>query len=195
MTIRDSGNTGSSPDLRKIVRQVRRNVIAQSALQEALAGCKHLLQVGPDCEAYLIISAGIGVTYMRPFLEADGIGRLDPKKFEAFPGRPDLQSLHEDLREGRHNIDAHYSPSGAAKLLQCPVQRKEQERLRFIRKGGAWHVQPPTIGWHVKRIPALMELIQFQIERLLDEMQAWLTLLEQGRDWPDGLYHLGEDFP
>ena len=179
----------------KAVRQLRRNIIAQSAFREARAGCEFLMTLSKEHDAYAVISTGIGVTYTRPFMSATGLGHLDPKRYGTFPGRPDLQHLHDDLLAGRNSIDAHYSPQEAARLLMDPAQKIEQQRLRMIREDGNWHVQPPLAVWDIDRLPAIVDLIDFQFYRLLEEGRKLLTALEQGKDWPDGLYHLGETFP
>jgi hypothetical protein len=179
----------------KITSQLRRNIIAQSAFKEALAGCNYLATLPADHDAYAAIWTGVSVTYIRPFLSSEGLGPLDPAKFERFGGQREHELIHLDLKQGRHSIDAHYSPGQAADFFSDPDKRREQKRLRFIRENGAWFVQPPIISWEPAKLAKVANLIEFQLHRLRVEATPFISILEQGKAWPDAIYYLGETFP
>jgi hypothetical protein len=108
----------------KIELRLRRLIIAISNFDAVINACDMLIDGNVDQNAsyYRIFTAGIVVSYMRPFLRADGLGPL-PQEFQEFPDNPDLKELHEDLKHGRHWVFAHHSAEDSPSLVQPEKQQ------------------------------------------------------------------------
>ena len=177
------------------VKALRRFILAHTTFQQVIAACEFLIAHDSDenSQFYDPFFAGICVSYMRPFKEAERLGILPPK-YSAFPDGEHART-HEDLKNGRNSVYAHYSPDEAAGFFKDEQRQREQKRIRFvIHKNGVKFI-PPQVSWAKSRLPAIVSLCKFQIDRLEADIRDQIDRLTEGKKYEDGEYILGETFP
>jgi hypothetical protein len=184
-------------DLAKIIHQIKRLAIASDSFQQCLSLLGHIENLGLKLEddLYTPMIAGVVVTYAKNFNQADGLGPL-PNFFEKFPD-PMLQTAHEKVIEARNKHYAHRDTIAHSfkKDQGRPDPYSVHVRINYETKD--FKFQPNLIDIPPERIKQIIQLIQFQMDRLqkdLDEKLALIIDVDKNYE-QDKVYILGEDFP
>src|SRR6266404_8270281 len=178
------------------IRALERFIIAHVTFQQVIAACEFLMSHESDEHAqfYGTFFSGICISYMRPFMSAECLGRL-PAGYSGFPNHAEHGKTHKDLEKGRNWIDAHYSPVQAAGLLSNIQQQEEQKRIRFVFDSEGITFNPPEVTWPKSRLHAIVALCRFQIERIERDVHDLVEHLGEGKIYKHGEYIIGETFP
>ena len=181
----------------KIVQQIRRLAIASDSFQQCLSVLKHIedLGISNESDLYPPLIAGVVVTYSKNFNQADGLGPL-PKIFSKFPDE-ELRIAHEKVIDARNTLYAHRDVSAHSfnnsegGISQYPVN------VRISEDNTAFLFQPHLVDISSRRIPHIRSLIQFQMERLQEDLDAKVDLtVDSNKSYKQGVeYLLGHDFP
>jgi len=150
-------------------KELRRLVIAISNFDAVITACQMLIEanVDPDTPYFRIFAAGIVVSYMRPFMEGDGLGRLAAEYAEFPKDRPDLKALHESLKNGRYWVFAHHSVIDSPSLLAPADQARANDIIiHFDDNGVPTGYRVDAIHWERDRLHAIIDLCQFQKNRI-----------------------------
>jgi len=178
------------------LRALERLILAHITFRQVIAACEFLISHDSDEHAqfYGTFFSGICVSYMRPFMSAERLGRL-PAGYGTFSNNPDHAGTHEDLKNGRNWACAHNSPDQAAGLLANTQQQEEQKRIRFVFDGQRITFHPPEVTWPKSRLHAIVSLCRFQIEHVERDVDDLLKNLCEGKTYKQGEYIIGETFP
>ena len=185
---------GNKPETK--IRALNRLVIAQITFQQVIAACDFLTSHESDEHAqfYGTFFSGIAVSYMRPFMSAEGLGPL-PEDYSTFPNGTEHAKTHEDLKNGRNWAYAHNSRDQTAGLLKNTQQQKEQKRIRFVFDSQGITFNPPEVTWPKSRLHAIVSLCRFQIEHVMRDVHNLVAHLGEGKTYDPGEYIIGETFP
>jgi hypothetical protein len=148
---------------------LRRLVTAISNFRAVIEACGMLLELNVDSDApyFRIFTAGIVVSYMRPFTRADGLGPLSAEYAEFPKDSPDLKVLHELLEKGRHWVFAHDSAKDSPSLLSPEKRGAANEIIiNFYDNGVPSGYRFNTIQWERDRLHAIIDLCEFQWHRI-----------------------------
>jgi hypothetical protein len=175
---------------------LKRLVLAHITFQQVIASCDFLIAHDSDehSQFYGPFFSGICVSYMRPFMSAEGLGPL-PKSYEEFPSDTAYAKTHADLKNGRNWAYAHNSPQQAAGLLQNEKEKEEHQRIRFSFNQNGITFSPPEVTWSKSRLGAIAQLATFQIQRIMEDVHPLMKNLASGKSYDHGIYILGETFP
>jgi hypothetical protein len=177
------------------VRALKRLILAHITFQQVISACDFLIAHDSDERAqfYGTFFTGICVTYTRPFMSSE-LGPLS-SKYAKFPEETDHSRTHQDLANGRNCTHAHNSPNQTADLLFSERQKEEQRKIRFTCSPTGIMFHPPEVTWSKNRLPVIVSLCRFQMERIALEVRDLVEHLGQGRVYKDGEYIIGETFP
>lgn len=187
----------SSKNKSKIVHQIKRLTIAADSFHQCLSLLKHIeaAKIRFEGDIYPPMMTGIVVTYSKNFNQADGLGPL-PSKFTKFP-EVALKTAHIKLIESRNklyahrDVDAHSFKNSDGGLSDFPVE------VRINDENTAFLFQPYLYDIPLAKIPDIRNLIQFQMQRLQEDLDEKLALVvDFNKGYKQGdVYLLGEDFP
>src|SRR5260370_13371252 len=138
-------------------KAVLRFAFAKTAFLHAQAGTKILLSSnGEYTDLHHCLVAGIVTSYARPFMSANGLGRL-PKMFDEnlpiLDGQFALQPVHEKLMEMRNKLYAHLDRGHLAKMTEDRPDSPalDDVLLEFSEAGSLsdiiWEVLPPIANF------------------------------------------------
>jgi hypothetical protein len=179
----------------KKILSLKRLIIANSTFDAVADACKFLITSDVDENApyYRIFTAGISVSYMRPFRSSDGLGTLP--QYEKFPSGTEYAKPHEDLKKARDSVFAHYSAKDAH-LLVTPEKQEEVRdiQLDFDENGDPRRFVVKSINWSRGRLHAIISLCEFQASRIGDEAVGLIKHLGKGKTYR-GTHVLGKTFP
>jgi hypothetical protein len=161
-----------------------------SAAEACVAVGQNIGKIGEG--AYHALSAGLIVTYAKPFMEANGLGPL-PAKYQQFPGEQKLAWTHEDVMRGRNSIYAHFSPGEASQMV--PGSEEVSNPRVTFESGKLIKMEMLVTGWKPENLNNFYDLCFYQCGRLLADSDALVRHLKGADDYPDGVYQLGISFP
>jgi hypothetical protein len=176
-------------------RRLRTLTVSVGTFEAVIAACEFLLKDGidPNAPYFRTFGAGIVVSYMRPFVQGDGLSALP--KFEEFPSNPELKALHEDLKKGRDFVFAHHSDIDSSSLL--PEDKQENAKnieLHFDDNGYPVRYVVKPIQWNRDRLHAIISLCKFQAQRMVDAAMLQMKHLAGDKTYR-GTHILGKTFP
>lgn len=162
--------------------------------------CQHVIKLGlseKDC-LYPPCMTGIIVSYMRPFKESHGIGSIS-NEFTKFP-EPRFKAAHDELRRARDEFHAHNNAEKAHELeiREGAIGSPYETRLTFqIDADGKIRIYPAVLVPEITSdsLPGLVELFQFQMDRVHAATTAVLKSMASGKSYKLGTYTVGKDFP
>ncbi len=168
--------------------------LADLCFKRAEALAQHVIDTHTDPLGLLYspMMSGIVVTYMRPFVQADGLGLL-PVIFSEFSDVV-LRFVHEHLKEARHKLYAHQDIKSASDFITDDGSTPFDMWITF---DGTKCVafRPGVIEIAQKTLPDIVRLCQHQkalVKQTIND--AWPSLTG-GKTYPPGCYHVGVDFP
>ena len=176
-------------------RRLKTLMVAVSTFEAVVDACELVLKEGidPNAAYFRTFGAGIVVSYMRPFLQGDGLTSLS--EYEEFPSNSELKQLHEDLKKGRHWAFAHHSAIDSHSLL--PADQQEDAKnifLHFDDNGIFQGFQVRPIQWNQARLHAIVSLSKFQAQRMVDDTIPLMRHLAGDKTYR-GTQILGKTFP
>ncbi len=186
----------NSRSIQQQVLALKRLIIAGTTFDHVKLLCSHIEQLGADTftPLHVPLFAGVGVTYMKPFMHNDGLGSL-PKKFSTFPSAPGHEKTHKNLKNCRDWYYAHRDMLKAKNLLTDPERRKgfEDVTLHVEETGISFSVNEQT--WSISSVSRVRNLCDYQKSRIDDDAMALVKILRKGKALQLGKYLLGRDFP
>jgi len=143
-----------------------------------------------------MIFCGVCVTYVAPFLDATGIGKLS-HKFTRFEDMPEFQQTHDSLVESRHSMLAHHSPVEIEQMIVRELPDPLEPMQLEVISPGKFGFSSPRLVWRKDRLHAIEELSRFQTNRVVLAMEETFEELEaiRGKPYKPGTYTVGVDFP
>jgi len=180
----------------KQILALKRLVIAGVTFDHVKLLCIHIRQLGPQTFTPLHVSlfAGVCVTYMKPFMRADGLGPL-PAKFQTFPAAEGYQKTHNDLKNGRDWYYAHRDMLKAPNLLSNRDRRArfEDVTLHVEESGISFSINEQS--WSIGSVSRVRNLCDYQKARIDKDIEELFNTLRRGKRLAVGKYVLGRDFP
>lgn len=169
--------------------------LADSCFKKAEALARYLDDLKPDT-ADLIYSpmvAGIVVTYMRPFVQSDGLGKLE-SDFEQFDDE-DLTGMHNQLKESRHKLYAHQDFQAGTTLSTTDGSIPFEMEIEFedITKG--YTMAPGAVEIDPSNLTTIVRLCQHQKTRITRKINNLLPQLTGRKSYAAGRYTVGVNFP
>jgi hypothetical protein len=161
---------------------------------QALIHFWRLQKLDDNSAYYPGIAAGIVVTYMRPFEDADNLGPL-AQSFQKFPS--DLKSrtghsfveLHDEMKRMRYRLFAHFDLHRIPELTQHIPNALPPDKVEFTFAQGCLLPRVVTTLPSPVIFEGADDLIRFQRDRVMqalrDELRTWLSGLPK-----DGNYLL-----
>jgi hypothetical protein len=177
------------------LRRLTSLIVASSNFQAAADACSFLIEndINENATYIRAFAAGIVVSYMRPFVQGDGLTGLP--EYEKFPANPEYVVLHEELKNGRNKVFAHHSETDSHSLLPKELQEDAKRiRLHFDDSGVLTGYVLKPISWNRSRLHAIASLCRFQKERIDAEASGLVEHLREGRFYR-GEVIIGESFP
>ena len=176
-------------------RRLKTLIVAVSTFEAVVDACKFLLKKGidPNAPYFGTFGAGIVVSYVRPFVQADGLSSLP--EYEEFPPHTGFKELHEDLKRGRHWVFAHHSAIDSHSLLSSDQQEEAKNIFIHFDDKGLFHgfkVRP--VQWNQARLHAIVSLCKFQAQRMVDDTIPLMRHLAGDKTYR-GTQILGKTFP
>ena len=179
------------------ITALRQLVFADTAIRQAHLLCEHIEALGPrDIPAlWSPLLTGVIVTYMKPFGECRGLGRL-PATFSQFPINSPHGQTHKDIADGRNWTFAHRDFNKGPTLLSTPEEQQtiSEVILEFV-KDGPTTIYTRDATWHPETIFRIRELCEFQSSRVDAAMRPLILALAGSKKYKAGKYVLGRDFP
>lgn len=194
-----------TPTQTKQAQQYKRFDLAAVSFRECKALTEHLIQLGivpksSYATLYSACCAGIVVTYARPFLASDGLGPLPSQFGNGFPSA-EMAELHEDVLTIRNRVFAHRDLVKTQGMRLHPESEPVLFESHIIispsasGKKAAIHSQPALLYLLPDRLPGIVKLCDFQIERASKEAVEILRNLAGTKSYRPGRYTVGKDFP
>jgi len=140
------------------------------------------------------ILAGVVVCYARSFGKNQGMSMV-PGKFREFENAR-LKRIHDILLDVRDTVYAHKDMAREADHLPSSARLIDYRRIGIrISEDGAstWFVNRPILP--IERLGDIVELCEFQLERMNAESSKVLTHFTSGKTYDAGEYTLGQNFP
>jgi hypothetical protein len=186
-------------EVNSCIKEIERLLYARRTFSGCVYACKFVHDSVPDQtgEVYHTLSAGLIVSYARPFMDAEGLGPLH-QKYSKFDGEPFLGEYHKAVMAARNSIYAHFSPIEAGRLVRrSPASGLGQGKKPklTIRNGKVDSVGVPTVGYAATSLANLQQLCVFQVHRLIKDTIGLLEHLRGSDQYEDGDYELGVSFP
>ena len=185
------------PDLMAKQQQLlsfKRLNLAGLAFDRAAALAEYMIAIAPNPLGLLYspLAAGLVVTYMRPFMRADGLGPL-PADFAQFTDTT-FQKSHDQLKESRNTLYAHTDMVVAPKLttddgsVPFDMWIEFDGSNRYTLMPGIPEIAPTTL-------PDIVRVCQFQRSRVTTQiMDSWAALTGCKVNHA-GRYTVGTTFP
>lgn len=169
--------------------------LADLCFKQAEALACHVRDARPDPTQLLYspMIAGVVVTYMRPFVQSDGLGSLSGK-FTTFLD-PDLRDTHHQLEESRHKLYAHRDLLVAPKLQTDDGSVPFEMRIEGQNVNKAYLLLPGAIEINPASLNHIISLCLFQQSRITEQIRKLMPSLTGGKHYPPGIYTVGVDFP
>jgi hypothetical protein len=185
-----------SNSVQKQILALKRLIIAGVTFDNVRLICDHIEGLGSDTftPLHVPLFAGVSVTYMKPFMRNDGLGPL-PARFSKFPGAPEHEKTHGDLKKGRDWYYAHRDMMRAPTLLANLSKRDGfEDVILHIRESGiSFSVNEQS--WSFSSVSRVRNLCYYQKSRIDKEAIGLINALSNGRDLVAKDYILGRDFP
>ncbi len=178
---------------RKILFFKRLN-LADLCFKQTEALAEYVRDTKPD-PARLLYSpmiAGVVVTYMRPFVQSDGLGSLS-REFTTFLDQ-DLCDMHRQLEESRNKLYAHRDLC-VAPALQTDGGIPFQMRIEFQDVNRAYSLLPGSIDISPASMDHIIRLCLHQQSKITEQLRNLMPSLIGGKHYPPGTYTVGVDFP
>jgi len=180
----------------KVARQIARLAVASDCFQQCLSLLKHIqdLKLDHDSDILPPMIAGVVTTYARNFNSAEGLGPL-AASYAEFPDTR-LDTAHKRIIEARNMFYAHQDITHSKKHSKSPtVPIRVLVNLKPTLDG--FFFTPMLVELSFDRIPDIIELIQFQLERLVKDLSTKnMIITDFGRPYDlEHTYELGVDFP
>ncbi len=179
------------------LRAVRRLVIGGNTFQEVRLLCDHIQSLGRETHTPLHVPlfAGVCVTYMKPFVESNGLGPL-PDEFKAFPSRSKHRKIHAELESLRNWYYAHRDMINAPKLLSDRASADAFDEITLhVDEEGIPSFSISELSWPIESVERVRDLCAFQRSRVDRAALQHLSVLAKAKALPPGEYLLGRDFP
>lgn len=184
------------PKTKNQILALKRLVTAGVTFDHVILFCDHIEKLGKNTftPLHIPLFAGVSVTYMKPFMRSDGLGKL-PSKFSEFPSAAGHAKTHNDLKKSRDWYYAHRDMLNAPTLLANPDRRCgfEDVILHFKQSGISFSVNEQS--WSFDSILRVRNLCLYQKSRIDKEATGLVENLRDGRRYPFGDYTLGSNFP
>jgi hypothetical protein len=180
----------------KVARQIARLAVASDCFQQCLSLLKHIqeLNLDEDSDIWAPMFAGVVTTYARSFISAEGLGPL-AASYSKFPDTR-LDSAHKKMIEARNMFYAHQDITHSKKHSKSStVPIRVFVNLKPTLDGFLF--TPMLVELSLARLPDIVELIQFQLERLIKDLSTKNSIIiDFDRPYDlDHTYELGVDFP
>jgi len=180
----------------KVARQIARLAIASDSFQQCLLLLKHMQDMKLESGSNLFppMIAGVVTTYARNFNSAEGLGPLASSYVE-FPDAR-LETAHKKVIEARNKFYAHQDISESTKHSKSstvPIRVLVNPKPTL----DGFFFTPILVELLPDRIPDIIELIEFQLKRLIKDLSLKNRIITDfGREYDlDHTYELGVDFP
>ena len=186
-----------TPDQKqKVARQIARLVVASDCFQQCLSLLKHIQSLRLDYDSDILppMIAGVVTTYAKNFNSAEGLGPL-AVSYAEFPDTH-LDTAHRRMIEARNMFYAHQDITHSKKHSKSStVPIRVLVNLKPTLDG--FFFTPMLVELSFDRIPDIVELIQFQLKRLVKDLSTKNRIITDfGRSYDlEHTYELGVDFP
>ena len=180
----------------KIVKEISRLAIASDSFKQCLALLGHMIKLKLDFESeiYPPMMCGVVTCYGRNFNSSAGLGPL-PSFYEKF-SENHLEISHKSIINARNKFYAHRDVKDIKNYGESSsVPYSIEMRLKPSMDG--FNFTPILVDIPPERIPDMVELLEFQINRLvidLSKKNKLITDFDKSYDL-DKVYILGKDFP
>ena len=180
----------------KIAKQIARLAMASDCFQSCISLLQHMQKMGLETNSDLFspMMAGVTTTYGRCFNSSNGFRSL-PKSYSNF-SEPHLEFAHQKIIQMRNECYAHQDVSmteGHSNSDEIPIRVYVQPKETL----DGFYFRPMANELSHKVIPKIIELIEFQLTRLVTDLSKKNELITDfsiAYDL-DHLYELGVDFP
>ena len=155
---------------------------------------QHIIETQPDRLGLLYspMIAGVVVTYMKPFVRADGLGIL-PQAFSKFTDFV-LGETHKHLEEARHNLYAHQDVQNASGFVTEDGSTPFEMWIRFDGTN-RYALRPSVIEIGQDTLHDIVRLCAHQQSEVNKAIIAAWPALTGGKTYPPGQYQVGVNFP
>lgn len=176
-------------------RALQRLSLAQLAFRQAKSLCEHIekMQLQSHDELASAMMTGIVVSYMRPFLESNGLGALPPR-YSQFDKCSPYEAIHNTLLEARHWVYAHRDLPNSINLAGSNISLDEvsEMTLTLREKNYSIDIKEPYI--FKIGLSKFKELFSFQHERANEEVGNIICSLMEDHQVGVGTYKLNKNF-
>ncbi len=135
---------------------------------------------------------GVIVTYMRPFVQSDGLGPL-PQMFTQFQEKA-LQDTHNQMQVSRHKLYAHQDVKSASSLPTDDGCVAFDMTIEFD-GSNRYSLMPGIIEVSFDTLSDIVRLCEFQRSRITKEIKDSWPALTASKIYPKGKYKVGVNFP
>jgi len=160
---------------------------------EALAAYIRDTRPDPTQLLYSPMVAGLVITYMRPFVQSDGLGML-PDDFAIFPDQ-DLTDMHNQIKESRHKLYAHRDLRIAPTLATDDGSLPFEMRISFDDPHVSYTLAPGAIEISPSNMDQIIRLCKHQQAIVTQKLRPLVPILTNGKSYQPGTYTVGVDFP
>lgn len=147
--------------------------LAHEAFKEAGALAEHLLgmEPPPDKTLFAACVAGIVTSYCRPFMDADGLGKLPPEmeKFETM----ELEAIHADVFEFRHKFSAHFDLKHSEKTARRGSFSRPLGEVQLTLRDDDFEVRTNAASLSPKTVQTIRTLCAYQMERVSNRLEKF----------------------
>jgi hypothetical protein len=180
--------------IEKQVLAFKRLNLADLCFARAGGLAQHIIETQPDPLEWLYspMIAGMVVTYMKPFVQADGLGVL-PSSFSQFTDLV-LGETHKLLAEARHKLYAHQDVMTASSFVTQDGTTPFEMSIRFDGTN-RYALSPGAIEIGPASLPDIVRLCAHQQLEIKKAINAAWKALTGGKNYPPGTYRVGVDFP
>ena len=152
-------------------------VHANNAFSEAVEMVRFLIRTaseGSQPEFRAACVAGAVACYVRPFIANKGLAPLSGlEDFRPLVHARDFAALHRMIREGRHELFAHYDFAKACKQFKASKLKRHPGELRLgAIPGSGWRWGVNSTAVDPQMLDAIFKLMEFQQVR----SAHWLKL-------------------
>jgi hypothetical protein len=184
-------------DKSKIVHQIRRLVIASDSFHHCVFLLEHMRDEKIDGSSNLFpcMMSGVVVTYAKNFNQADGLGPL-PSLYTKFPNT-ELDIAHAKLMNSRNTVYAHRDEKSHTFQDSDGSIHNYPVNVVLDSKQGQFLFGPYLVDIAYSKIPDILSLLRFQLERLQTDLDSkLLKVVDHTKNYePDTDYILGVSFP
>jgi hypothetical protein len=176
----------------KRIKDFKRIAWAKHSIQYAYYGCNAVLTRNLSPEDRTLFSVAVATSYVNPFTEANGLGKLDIS-YETFPDKI-LEDSHLSTLRSRHELFVHrdQTSTGTTQSGNSVVLHKI---FVNIDAAGDCTVDTLDIKWDDNAFTLMKHLCEFQLQRLHKNFCLIFADLKRYSNKGPGRYELGKDFP